>query len=462
MSGAEVNPGSFRDPGSRIFEIDGRIFRAITPQGIAQYEAARDSGVLEELIGAGFFVSSRESDSAQAPASLQASIVLEHDRIPFVSYPYEWPFSLLKRAAIHHLDLQLAALDRGFTLTDATAYNIQFLGTRPIGIDHLSLKPYVEGEIWSGHRQFCMQFLNPLVLWSRLGISPNSWFRGTLEGIAPEDLAPLLRWKDKFSFTLLSHVVGQAALQKRAVKVDQSISTSQRPRLSKTGYRGMLEGLRGFIANCEPPRQVTVWGDYAENTSYDARERADKTDFVRTMVASVKPSLLYDLGCNSGDYSAASLDAGAGYVVGFDFDFGALEAAIARADRELPNFLPLWLDATNPSPAQGWAQSERMGFKSRAKPEAIIALAFIHHLAIGRNVPLDMAVDWLTSLAPNGIIEFPTKDDPMVKRLLANREDIFPDYSEGAFMKAVADRAQVVDSKVVSKSGRVLVRYSRS
>ena len=95
--------------------------------------------------------------------------------------------------------------------------------------------------------------------------------------------------------------------------------------------------------------------------------------------------------------------------------------------------LPLWLDAANPSPSQGWGQAERQGLAERARADALIALAFIHHIAIGRNVPLDMALDWLLAMAPVGVIEFPPKSDPMVQRLLSQRDDIFPDYDEATF-----------------------------
>src|SRR5690606_12551811 len=123
--------------------------------------------------------------------------------------------------------------------------------------------------------------------------------------------------------------------------------------------------------------------------------------------------------------------------------------------------LPLWMDAANPSPSQGWAQAERRGLHERASADALVALAFIHHIAIGRNVPLPSAVDWIMSLAPAGIIEFPSKSDPMVRRLLSQREDIFPDYTEEAFLRAVSARGHVVESRRVSDNGRLLVWYSR-
>src|SRR5690606_22151701 len=139
--------------------------------------------------------------------------LIEHDRVPFISYPYEWSFSELKAAALHHLDLQIDLLKRDVVLSDATAYNVQFVGPDPVFIDLLSLRPYREGEFWQGHRQFCEQFLNPLILRSVLGVPHNAWFRGSLEGIPTLHLANMLPLRKRLSWNMLSQVVMPAKLE---------------------------------------------------------------------------------------------------------------------------------------------------------------------------------------------------------------------------------------------------------
>lgn len=443
---AVVEPGSFRDPGGRVFEAGGTIVRAVMKTALDNFSHARDAGVLRKLVDERKLVDFADvTADAAAYGIAEAPVLLSHPRIPFISYPYEWSFSLHKAAALFHLDLQLALLDEGFALSDATAYNVQFDGVQPVFIDHLSIRPYNEGEIWAGHRQFCMQFLNPLLMWSILGLQPNHWFRGSLEGVAPEDLAKMLPMRSKLSWTVLTHVFAQAAMQTKSVaaKRHRDYRTVKLPR---TSFEGILRGLRRKIEKLSPPGNLTVWGDYAGCNSYRSEEAQAKARFVQEMVAAVRPQLMYDLGCNTGDYSSAALDAGAQKVIGFDFDHGALEIAYQRAQAEQLEFLPLWLDAANPSPAQGWNQAERKGLSGRADAQALIALAFIHHIAIGRNVPLDMATDWLLSLAPAGVIEFPHKTDPMVQTLLAQREDIFPDYEKANFERILMERARIVKS----------------
>jgi len=459
---ATLEAGSFRDPAGRVFSAGEQILRTVAPVAAKQFAAASEAGVMRRLADAGRLVDFTDvTDQAAAYGLSDAEVVLSHPRIPFISYPYEWSFSLHKAAALAHLDLQLDLLKDGFALSDATAYNVQFEGVKPVFIDHLSIRPYQDGEIWAGHRQFCMQFLNPLLMWSLLDLQPSHWFRGSLEGIAPEDLAKLIPLKKRLNFTVLTHVIAQAAMQRRSVNKSQGSASYRTARLPRSGFEGMLDGLRRAIAKLEVPSHRTVWGDYAQNTSYSSPEMEAKHRFCAEMVSAVKPDLLYDIGCNSGDYSLGALEAGAKSVVGFDFDQAALEVAYRRAKKGNLPFLPLWLDAANPSPSQGWGQAERKGFAGRAKPDALLALAFIHHIAIGRNVPLDMATDWIVGHAPVGVVEFPHKADPMVQTLLSQREDIFPDYDHQNFAKLLGERARIVKQVDVLPT-RTLYWYDRS
>jgi ribosomal protein L11 methylase PrmA len=468
-----MDAGSFRDPSGTVIAADGRVFRTIEVPAWEHADAVWSSGVLERLMASGQIIRTWPIELADAPAGLMDGLpaaprrLVEHERIPFVSYPYEWPFSLLKRAALHHLDLHLALLGSGFTLSDASAYNIQFRGPRPVFIDVLSLRRYTEGEYWAGYRQFCEQFLNPLLLGALRGIPHAAWFRGTLEGIPVEDLARVLPLRARFSWRVYLHVVLHARMTASgrsangSANASASTSAKRRP-MSKSALTWMLTSLRRWIAGLTP-RGVgeTVWGDYAHNTSYAPGETEAKRACVARYVERRKPVEVMDLGCNTGDYSEVALDAGAERVVGFDVDQGALEGAVARADARRLDFLPLLFDALNPSPNQGWAQRERKGFQERAKADGLLALAFLHHVVIGRNVPLPQAVAWLAALAPSGVVEFVPKPDPMVQRMLAQREDIFPSYHIDAFRHELGRWARVVREDVVSSSGRTLFEYQR-
>jgi ribosomal protein L11 methylase PrmA len=274
----------------------------------------------------------------------------------------------------------------------------------------------------------------------------------------------VLPLRRKLSWNVFSQVVLQAKMQNLARGKSRSeLAGTKQKKLPPSAFRNMLAQLRGWIAGLEPlDRDKSVWNDYAEANTYKSEEAQAKRRFVADFAAATKPGLLFDLGCNTGAYSEAALEAGAGRVIGFDFDQGALDQAFARAQQKGLDFLPLHLDAANPSPDQGWRQQERAGFARRARADAIVALAFEHHLAIGRNLPLDQVLDWLIGLAPTGVIEFVQKTDSTVQQMLALREDIFADYSEAAFVAAIEKRARVVRSETISGEGRRLFWYDRT
>lgn len=463
MMRSEFEAGSYRDPSGRVFYDEFQVFRTVTEHGRKAYEASRDSAIVRTMIEFCLLIASDEIQFRERWTDLQnVAYVLQHPRVPVISYPYEWSFSQLQSAALHHLDIHLDLLSAGLTLSDATAYNIQFIGSKPIFIDRLSIIPYETGMLWLGHKQFCEQFLNPLLLRAHFDIPHNEWFRGALEGISTKHMASILPKRSYFSWNLLSHVLLPAKLEARSLSAPQTAidKVHKGNQLSKMGFVGLLRQLRNWIAKLKPKAGLSVWGVYAEDNTYSDEEAIAKRAFIADFASTVKPAKLVDLGCNTGNYSVAALQGGADYVIGYDFDHNALDRAFQRSAKEKLNYLPLWLDASNPSPDQGWNQKERKGFASRSRADAVIALAFEHHLAIAKNVPLKSAVHWIMDVAPVGIIEFVPKSDPTVVRMLALRDDIFHDYSIETFRAAILDRASIVSETVISASGRTLFWYS--
>ena len=157
------------------------------------------------------------SDLKENSLFSKSTYLLEHEIVPYVSYPYEWGFYQLQTAAIHHLNFQIFLLKRNAVLIDASAYNIQFIGNRPIFIDILSIDEYVQGDFWRGHKQFCEHFLNPLLLRSKKGIPYNNWYKGNIEGISTSDLNSLLSVTDKFSLNTFLQVVMLSKLDKKVI-----------------------------------------------------------------------------------------------------------------------------------------------------------------------------------------------------------------------------------------------------
>lgn len=458
----ELEPGSFRDRAGAVFYRSGKVLRHITPSYAEEYERARDTGTIDELIANGRLVGTTEvSHTANADGH---SYEVEHSRIPYISYPYEWPFALLKSAALFHLELQEWLLQRGFILRDASAYNVQFQGVKPIFIDLLSIGTYQEGIYWLGHRQFCEQFLNPLLLRSKAGIAHNEWYRGRLEGISTADLRRALPFRKKLSLNVLTQVVLSDILQTGSEKQNEKPTpnkTLTKP-LPKTAYGSMLASLRSWITTMRPAgKSDKNWGAYANFRNYTDETLEQKSRFVAEFCQNTRPETIFDIGCNTGEFSQIALKSGATRVIAFDYDQDCLDQAYARATSADLNLLPLYLDAANPSPNQGWQQSERKGFMERSSADGLLALAFEHHLAIGRNVPLDRLIDWLLAIAPCGVVEFIDRADSKIQQMLSTREDIFQDHNLQNFDQLISQRARIIKRERLSSSHRYIYWYER-
>jgi hypothetical protein len=188
--GAVRDPGSFRDPAGQVFSVDQRILRTVHGAAVAPARQLLDSPLFHELAQRQWIPATSIVDASESrqlhEAMGQPELILEHERLRYISYPYEWPFHLLRKAALFHLDVHLLALQHGYTLRDASAFNVQFTGVRPRFIDLLSFAPYVDGGLWIGHRQFLNQFVHPLLLTHLKGLSHHAWYRGSPE--APHDV----------------------------------------------------------------------------------------------------------------------------------------------------------------------------------------------------------------------------------------------------------------------------------
>lgn len=447
--------GSFRDPAGKIFYSDEKVFRKVNKDGINRLKFILENNIISKSIEKEFLIKTTKYKSTEEEC------IFEHEKIPYISYPYEWSFSQLKDAALHHLDFSLFLLELNATLIDASAYNIQFIKSKPIFIDLLSIKKYEEGEYWIGHKQFCENFLNPLILKSKKGINFNNWFKGNLEGIETSDLNNILSFTDKLSYNIFVQVYLLNKLEIRS-KQNKNITVKKNTKkFPKKSFVSMLMQLRKFIHNLEDKKNVSLWQDYSFKNTYKAEEENKKVKCVENFCKKNDFNLLADIGCNNGLYSSTALKNLCKYVVGFDYDLNVIELAYKKSKLENLNFLPLYFDAVNPSSNIGWDEEERMSFKKRAKFDGVIALAFEHHLSIAKNIPLDKVVEWIMKLAPRGLIEFVPKNDETIKKMLEIKGDIFPNYSEETFKESISNKGKILSVSKISESGRVIYEYER-
>jgi len=423
---------SFRDPCGYLFFRDGTLYRQINHCFARRYEAIKHAGLYEYLWEAGLLIRHQECGQA-ADDPLPAYAVLEPEPVPFISYPYEWCFSALRDAALTTLRIQRFCVERGFTLRDASAYNIQFHNGRPILIDTLSIEPIVAGKPWAAYRQFCQHFLAPLALMTYRDVRMGRLLASNIDGI-PLDLARrLLPRRSLLNAGLAVHLHMHARAQSRTAS---EFEASKGASVSKNGALAMLEMLEGAIRGLRPPERATEWGDYYDKTNYSSAAFDAKADIVRDAVRSERPQMVWDLGANNGRFSRVAAERSK-LTISLDIDPAAVESNyLQMRDNEETNLVPLLFDLANPSPNIGWANAERQTLAQRGPADMVIALALIHHLAIGNNVPLDAIARYLASIGRVLLIEFVPKSDSQVARMLATREDVFQDYNIEGFERA--------------------------
>ena len=458
--GSSVRSGaSFRDPSGFLFVRDGTLFRQVNQSYRATFDQLEHSGLYAELVETGLLIPHALADVAPAEPKA-AALVLRPDPVAFISYPYEWSFSQLQDAALATLDLQQRALARGLSLKDASAYNIQFHRGRPVLIDTLSFEIYREGDPWVAYRQFCQHFLAPLALMSRRDIRLGQLLRLLIDGVSLDQAVHLLPWKARLNLGLLTHLYLHAASQRRFAGAEVRTAQGTR-RVSRTGFLGLIDNLRRTVAGLRWDPGRTDWAEYETMHNYSPAALEAKRRLVAENLERARPSSLWDLGANTGAFSRLASDQGIA-TISFDVDPSAVETNYrrVRASGEA-NLLPLLIDLTNPSPAQGWHHAERLSLQQRGPADAVMALALVHHLAIGNNVPLPQVASFLADLGRWVIIEFVPKSDSQVKRLLAAREDIFSDYNVEGFERAFSGPFELRRHEPITESGRTLYLWEK-
>ena len=244
---------------------------------------------------------------------------------------------------------------------------------------------------------------------------------------------------------------------------DENIDLSKikKRKFSKKSFISIVENIKRLITNLNEKKDKTVWSNYSKSNTYKIKEENDKKNVVEEFSKKFKFDRLADLGCNDGVYSEICLKNGCKQVVGFDYDLNAINNAFKISKKKNLNFLPLYFDASNPSSNLGWLQTERKGFLQRVNFSGMLSLAFEHHLAIAKNIPLIQVIEFLTNIAPRGLIEFVPKEDDTIKKMLFLKGDIFKDYTEENFKNILSKISKIESEKIISASGRKIFEYSK-
>jgi hypothetical protein len=466
-----ADPGSFRDRSNRVFRAGDRILRGVSADALRNWEALLACGLAGELQASGQIVKTEIAPPPGGAGAEHWAGFLSHELIPFVSYPYEWSFEMLKDAALLHLDILEQAIPRGWTLKDASGYNVQWKNAKPVFIDIPSFEPYRKGESWQGYRQFCMMFLFPLMLKAYKEIDFASFLRSNLDGIDPLVASRLL--SDRRSRKgVFSHVYLHAQMQARAAKRElaeaKRLTETAKGELEKaTSMRhslamvlGTIDDLKRTVRKLSLRDEQTTWGNYDTDHSYSDASFEAKKAFVARHAGAKHRRMVWDMGCNTGSFSRVC-EPHADVVISMDGDAKAVDRLYRyEKTRQVSKLLPLIIDLGNVSPNQGWRGAERKALDKRGYPELVLCLALIHHIVITANIPMDEFIGWLHDLGGDVVIEFVSAEDDMSRMLLRNKINQYQDYTKENFER-LASQGFVIEDSLDLKGGHRTIYFLR-
>jgi len=412
-----MDQGSFRDPDGFVYFRDNEVFRCISSTGIAGYRDAREHGIYERLWTDQLLIKHREIETAEHALPGSCACLSYGERLPMISYPWEWPVSMLLDAGLMHLDIMQKLEGTGFWLRDASALNVQFDGERLVFIDTLSVGRRVADLPWVGYRQFCSHFVAPLSTAKYNGAGVLGLWRHYMDGFPLDLTKSLLPMRARLRPGLLIHLFLHAAFQGASRTAKRSANAPRK--FSNQALHGLVVSLRSTLAALAHKPRASLWREYREHRSYTVQTALAKAAFVQASIEKLKPKIVWDLGANTGEYSLIAAKSGA-FVVSLDGDPECTEALYQQTiARGRPGVLPLTMDLGNPSPDMGWALSERASLQARGPADLVMALALVHHLVFVNCVPLEKIARWLANLGRYLLIEYIPRSDPMTEQLIS-------------------------------------------
>ncbi|KTD06823.1 class I SAM-dependent methyltransferase [Legionella jamestowniensis] len=451
---------SFRDPsGYIIYNKEAEtVQRVILSSYHAQYAHLMQCGLYEKLVKNNLLV------KHQLISQSTKEIIIEPQQIPFISYPYEWSFQLLKEAALLTLDVAKEALNYNMYLKDATSYNVQLFYGKPIFIDTLSFEFYQEGAPWCAYGQFCRHFLAPLLFMKYKTLTVSKILAQYIDGLPLEFVSDLLPFHTHFSPFIKMNIHMHS---KKLKQFNSNQTIAPAPKLNKKKLQHMFEYMSLFIRSLNYTKSKTEWGDYYNNTNYLSNAFNEKANIISHWIERMGAKKLWDAGGNNGHFSRHIVHK-AKQIIVTDIDPVAIDYNYKiNKEKQIESIVPLVVDLTNPSPAIGFDNQERLSFTARLLEQQIdctLVLALIHHLCLSNNCTFEMVLSYFKRVSLFSIIEFVPPEDSWAQTLLAQKresQNLFNFYNQDNFESVCGEHFDIVDKITIPDSLRTLYLLKR-
>lgn len=460
---------SFRDPSGKTYILEDIVVRQINQEGFSDFETATQSEILRNFVDAGQLISFRNLDSSQQSLYKkqleipEKDLIVEHPKIDFPAYPYEWSPQMLYAAAKLTLDLAQKLLTEGIGLKDASPYNILFSFNNPVFVDWLSFeKRNPLDYIWTAQAQFVRTFLLPLLVNKHFGLRLNQIFISERDGLEPEKVYEMCSSLQRISPAFFSLVT----LPKLFSKKDETFSGIYEKRLMDSPEKAafiinrQFRQLEKWLENARPALEKTSeWTEYiGDKQHFTAEYLEQKRRFVEETLNEYSFTKILDVGCNTGFFSRIAAQSGAD-VVAIDADSAVIDKVWQLAIKEKLKILPLAVDYSRPSPAIGWKNNECASFIKRAsgKFDLVMMLAVVHHLLVSEGIPLDEIIKSCAEMTKDkAIIEFVAPQDKMFRKIARGRDFLYQNLTEEVFEAVCQKYFRILRKEKTNESNRSL------
>lgn len=468
---------SFRDPDGYVVVTETTVYRVVRAHAVERFERSLClpsvvSAQADQLIMPTHRLPSDEPCPEELAVAgvgqLHGAVTYAQARVLFPSYPSEWCAPMLHAAAMLTMKLARQVLADAHELKDAHPNNVLFIGTRPVFVDLGSFFPRRATSSWLAYGQFCRSFVAPLAVARATGIPPGRWFKQDQFGLTLAESYTLLPWRHRLSRPVIMTIAAPVLLERWfGSRAGKASGTTGRPVDQEQAdfiFASMLRGAERSIAALEPPPpNDTKWVRYAKHGPHEQSYHEAKVDWCSSVFARLRPRRVLDLGANTGALSEEAARAGS-EVVAIDSDHDAVATIWRRASAARLPILPLVIDILDPTPARGWVNGETASFvdRSAARFDMVVAAAILHWIVIVGRVPIDAAIDLFARCTIRWmIIEWIPFSDPQITSFGDWGEDADSRWVREAFDRAIARHFRVIESALMSGSGREMLLLER-
>jgi len=467
MKKLKAETSSYRDHTAKVYYYGNRVFRRVNKKNNLNfkkffqskfYKANKNKIIKSHLLNL------KELKILKFSKELMSNKNqwLEHEKLKSIIYPYEMCFDQLKDSALFYLELYIQALKNNYDMSDATPYNIQFKYNNPVYIDITSFKKLKKNSYFMGYKQFCESYLSPLLISSYTKINFNDLYKANFNGIDLNLTSKILPFYTFFNYNLFINIHLHSYLNSKIKSNSHKKEKLKKKKINLKSKLFFLENLRKIVKKLNLKKN-SYWEDYSEINSYNFKANENKKLIVKNFLIRKKVKSLLDLGCNDGEYTNIAYNCGISKIYSIDNDGYSLNKLYNKFKNKKIEFHAIYQNFMDPSPNLGWMNNERKSFIERFRNnfDGLICLAFIHHICIGNNVPIEDFISYLSKFSNNILLEFVPIDDPMVKNMIFNKREILKNYSINHLKETISKNHKITNIFPIKDTKRTIFEFKK-